>query len=614
MTWRDRVLAPLVLVAVVVCGVYALDVGDDRFRLVLCWIVAPSTDLAMFVLSARVTRITTQPPANRRFWRAMAGSGLLFGTGDLIQLGYVLSHPRMTVLDLHPAQSALGLLGVILVCGVGLAHPTSSLWTRGARIRIMLDAATIYTAAGVAVWCLLTRPSMVQSGASGYVAASFGCGLLLIGGFFAVKLGLSGNSPISLPAAIPLIGSCVVQALGNALLPSSSVRGVTLPALLILVPCLLAVAAPRLQEIAVRSHTDGADRRASNRRRYSSWPYLGTVVCASALVTVLILQGLRVSAWGALIGLLVNVALVVARQMMALAENNTLLGRLDESLAEIRHRERRQEALLRHASDITAIVGTDGIVKYMNPAVERVIGGSLDEFLNRNWLDLIHPGDAERIAGQMAEVFAEPGAKATFELRAQHEDESWRWLSVVAVNLVEERGIGGVVMNARDMTEERELRERLRFQAGHDALTGLANRRQFTDRVRAAGAAEVAVLLVDLNGFKQINDTYGHATGDAVLCHVADQLMACTAAGDLPARLGGDEFAVLVGSGAEEARAIAERLRSALAQPAEIGGQRLAVGASVGVAAGRADQPDNLLHLADLRMYADKQRSREYAS
>ncbi|GAA2883683.1 hypothetical protein Acy02nite_07440 [Actinoplanes cyaneus] len=614
MLWRDRVLAPLVLLTVTVCGFYALDLGSDRQKLVLCWIIAPLTDLGTFLLSRQLYRNPDLAPANRRFWRAMGVAGLLFAAGDSYQLGSVLSHPGRTGLELTAPQSLLGVLGVVLVCVVGLLHP-SRWWSRDARIRVALDAAIILSAAGSAIWCVLTRSSMAHAGPAGYAASIFGCGILLVGGFLAVKLGLSGSSPIAWQAAVPLVICCLVQAAANALLPSESLRGLTLPVLLVLVPCLLTLLAPRLQTVAVRSRRIAPGRAAAaGRRRYSVLPYLGTVICAVALIAVLTGQGLGLSAWGALIGLLLNVALVVARQMLALAENNTLLDRLDESLAEIRRRERRQEALLRHASDITAIIGTDGIVKYMNPAVERVVGGSLDEFLNRNWLDLIHPGDAGRVAAEMDSVFAEPGAKAAFELRVLHEDDSWRWLSVVAVNLVAERGIGGVVMNARDMTEERELRERLRFQAGHDALTGLANRRQFTDRLRAAGTAEVTVLLVDLNGFKQINDTYGHAAGDAVLRHVAEQLLAGTGEDDLAARLGGDEFAVLVGSGAGAARDLAGRLRAALAQPVEVGGQRLTAGASIGVATGPADRPDHLLHLADLRMYADKQRSRELTS
>ncbi|GAA4586976.1 diguanylate cyclase (GGDEF)-like protein/PAS domain S-box-containing protein [Actinoplanes octamycinicus] len=612
MLMRDRVLVPYAMVCAAVLSFFALDLGTAWQKMVLCWVVAPLSDLMLIALSRQAWRLPGLTRPARRFWIALGAAGLFFAIGDTSQLVYVLAHPEQDKFVFFPLQSLLGVLGVVLVGVVALFHP-SQMWSRGTRIRLLLDAGIVNTAVGVLIWCLLTRSGMAHAGPAGYLSAFFGCGVLLCGGFLAVKLGLSGSSPISMPAAIPIIVSTGIQAIGNALLPTDGIDGLVYPSLLVLVPCLLTVVAPRIQVLHVRAGLGDRLRRDERTgRRYSALPYLGTVLCAAGLVVALLTQGLGLSAWGALAGLLVNVALVVVRQMLALSENNGLLDRLDESLAEIRRRGRRQEALLRHASEITAIVRTDGVVKYLNPAVERIIGGSLHDYVGQHLLNLMHPGDAPRIEAELAEVFATPGAKRHIEMRVQHEDDSWRWLSAVAVNLVEEPGIGGIVINARDVTEERELRERLRFQAGHDALTGLANRRLFTDRVVAAGTAEVAVLLVDLNGFKQINDTYGHATGDAVLRHVAGLLLACTGAGDLAARLGGDEFAVLVGAGAAEADRIAGRLRAALAVPAEIGGQNLTVGASVGVAAGPADQPDNLLHLADLRMYADKQRSREF--
>ncbi|MEV6348879.1 GGDEF domain-containing protein [Actinoplanes sp. NPDC051851] len=601
---KDRVLLPLTLISLGLVVTYGLGLGTARAQLVLCWLVVFLADLAVFALSHRVYRGLAADAAGRRFWWAMSAAGLIFATGDGTQLVSVLRDPGADVRVLQPVQMVAGVLGAALVLGAAAFHPNGP-WARGERIRFLLDAAIVLSAAGVVTWCLMTRPHHGAVGVSAYFTAIVGCGVLLCAVFVAVKLGSSENSPIVQAAAAPVILSSALQALGNALLPSGSVRGTVLPILLILLPCLLMVAAPRI-------HLLLAGGRREPARWYSAGPvcralpYAGTVISAAALVIVLATEGLGLSAWGALIGLLLNVALVVARQLVVLAENGVLLDRLDESLGRV-------DALLRHSSDITYIVAPIGVITYINPAVERILGRTVEDYLGRRLLELIHPEDAERLVPMLGDLWVEAGACLKFEARVRHADGSWRWQSAVAVNRTDEPGIGGVVVNARDVTESRELRERLRYQAGHDELTGLANRRLFTDRI-VTTTGEVAVLLVDLNGFKQINDTYGHATGDAVLRHVADRLRARTGPDDLAARLGGDEFAVLAGAGLDGAHRIAGELRADLARPAEIGGRTLTVGASVGVAAGPADDPDNLMHVADLRMYADKQRSREWVS
>ena len=125
---------------------------------------------------------------------------------------------------------------------------------------------------------------------------------------------------------------------------------------------------------------------------------------------------------------------------------------------------------------------------------------------------------------------------------------------------------------------------------------------------------ERAVLLIDLNGFKQINDSYGHATGDAVLRHVAALMRECAGPDDVPARLGGDEFAIMLGSAdLAAAERMAADIRALLTEPCDAGGRSLTVGASIGVAAGPVSDPDQLLHAADLQMYDEKQRSRACA-
>jgi diguanylate cyclase len=181
----------------------------------------------------------------------------------------------------------------------------------------------------------------------------------------------------------------------------------------------------------------------------------------------------------------------------------------------------------------------------------------------------------------------------------------------------------------RSLAEERRLHERLRYEASHDSLTRLANRTQLVERTTthppdaaatpdaaappdaappdAAAPPEVAVLLIDLDGFKEINDTYGHHVGDGVLIAVADRLRSCVRRGDTPARLGGDEFAVLLpGASAEDARRVAQRFLAEMERPIEVEGHPVLARASVGMAVGRGEDLAGLLRVADSLMYQAK--------
>src|SRR5690606_23514020 len=152
--------------------------------------------------------------------------------------------------------------------------------------------------------------------------------------------------------------------------------------------------------------------------------------------------------------------------------------------------------------------------------------------------------DLARLMPQMVELMITPNATLTYQARYRHADGSWRWLDVVSRNLMLEPEVGGVVSNARDVTEARLLQDQLRHQASHDALTGLPNRALFAERLAAAANGLAAILVIDLDDFKWINDTYGHHIGDKVLIGVADRLHSVMPENGTPARLGGDEFAV----------------------------------------------------------------------
>ncbi|MEU8818428.1 EAL domain-containing protein [Actinoplanes sp. NPDC048796] len=172
-------------------------------------------------------------------------------------------------------------------------------------------------------------------------------------------------------------------------------------------------------------------------------------------------------------------------------------------------------------------------------------------------------------------------------------------------NLLDDPYIKGLVLNTRDISEASGLQERLRHDAGHDALTGLANRSLFRERLAAAvGEGEVAILFLDLDGFKEINDSLGHAAGDQLLVQVARRLRA--AEPHLVARLGGDEFAVIVPTGSPVD--VADRVLGELEAPFVIDGREVRAGAGIGIASSvDASDIEQLQRNADLAMYRSKE-------
>jgi len=326
-----------------------------------------------------------------------------------------------------------------------------------------------------------------------------------------------------------------------------------------------------------------------------------------ALIASSLLGGLIVLAFG-------GTSRVLAAQNRRLQEQATTERLL---MVDLQRSEERFRSLVRNASDVVAVLGPDGVIKYQSPAAERVLGRSPNEAIDRHATDAIHPDDKAAVERRLNEVASVPGAEATFEFRARHNDGSFRMLEAIAKNLLDDPAVGGVVVNYRDVTERKALEEQLRHQAFHDVLTGLANRSLFRDRLAHAlarasrGALPTAVLYLDIDDFKAVNDRLGHAEGDRLLVLVGERLVAATRAGDTVARLGGDEFAVIAEeTDPADAQAAADRILKTLADPFDLDGRETAVRGSIGIAIHDADgaDADELLRRADIAMYAAKAR------
>ena len=294
-----------------------------------------------------------------------------------------------------------------------------------------------------------------------------------------------------------------------------------------------------------------------------------------------------------------------------------ILLRMHELGAVLGRSERRYASLLANASDAFAVVAADGRFRYVSPASERVLGYPIKETMSRSALELIHPRTRQRAQAVLRRVAATPGALEEVELPVRRADGEWRWLSITATNRTDDPIVDGVVLNYRDVTEHKELEERLHRQAFTDALTGLANRPLFIDRLdhvlarrRREGESAFAVLFLDVDDFKTVNDSLGHSAGDQLLVTLGHRLQGTLRPDDTAARLGGDEFAVLLERTAErDARQVANRLLAYLAEPVVIGEHAVHVTVSLGIAMDVGEvhaTADDVLRDADLAMYSAK--------
>jgi diguanylate cyclase (GGDEF)-like protein/PAS domain S-box-containing protein len=276
-------------------------------------------------------------------------------------------------------------------------------------------------------------------------------------------------------------------------------------------------------------------------------------------------------------------------------------------------------ALLGHATDVTIVIAHARIT-YQSPSAERLLGYTTGSLLGTNYLDLIHPDDRRATIAFVRELLQHPGSSGLVECRLRTQDGSWVPVESTCRNLLADPQIRGFVVNSRDISERKELEEQLEHRALHDPMTGLANRALLLDRLEHTGTraarshTRYAVLFVDVDDFKPINDTLGHAVGDAVLTTIAQRLTRVVRSADTVARVGGDEFAVLIEdsrSDADAARAAA-RVLASVSRPIHAAGREVRVTVSIGIAYDDGVlEANSVLRNADIAMYLAKQGGKD---
>lgn len=352
-------------------------------------------------------------------------------------------------------------------------------------------------------------------------------------------------------------------------------------------------------------------------------PYAAAAVCTAGILYNA-LGGRELDRVVAAAACTVGLALIL-RQGVMLLDNLSLAQ-------ELAHKEAHFRSLVQGSSDVIMIAGANGVLSYVSPAALGVYGRDPEQLVGGNLLDLVHPEDVGRVLAEVRRYLARVrltthrspgGAELSARVECRISSGAGEWLHVESTV---SRHRDGLLLNSRDVTERVMLQAQLQHNAFHDPLTDLPNRALFTQRLRAAlGArgqqggtgAGIAVLFLDLDGFKAVNDTAGHQVGDELLVQAARRLQSAVRCGDTVARFGGDEFAALVCGplGRLQVQELAERLRLALSEPYWIGGAELGVAASIGIAFGTPERgpaadprvaADELMRNADLAMYRAK--------
>ncbi|MEA2333211.1 MAG: hypothetical protein QOH58_3349 [Thermoleophilaceae bacterium] len=278
--------------------------------------------------------------------------------------------------------------------------------------------------------------------------------------------------------------------------------------------------------------------------------------------------------------------------------------------------ERRFRALVQNASDAILVLAGNGVIRAAHGASDAILGYDSGTLASTQLWDIVHPDDvllAQALCGKA--VGARAGGESA-EWRIAHADGSWCHCEVAVADLTDDPAVSGLVLTLRDVSRRKELEEQLRHRAFHDPLTQLPNRALFLDRAEHALAREqreggaVAVLFVDFDDFKLVNDRLGHAVGDELLEQAAQRLRACVRSADTAARLGGDEFGVLIEGvmSASEPVQTAERLLATIGEPFMVAGRVHSLRVSIGIAVsdGAGDDADDLMRRADVAMYAAK--------
>jgi len=564
---------------------------------------------------------------------------------------------RLALGDSHAGSAAIQLIAAayyVFMLWALVTFPVRRLESPD-RATFWLDSTIVASVAAVLTWHLLLRAALAAAGSdwrTSMYALAYPVGdivLLFAATVLLLRRPLSGSaSAIRILAASILLNTVADVGFMWAYIANAT-RGTPVLYLAFALIAWMATAAAFSQTNNRRVRFGARDRVQEPRHdRPSLIPYVAIVAIYATLlievyraeahtIATVLLHG-QSSALASkfpvttlVAGAIIVTAIVLARQISAQRRNTELAA---ERLA----REAHFRALVQHSSDMVLVLHANGVVREASPAVARVLGHAPDLVVGKPFWEFFASDDMPVVQADIAQAVAagagETLASGPCEWRIRDAHGVERWVEAICTNLLDDPVVSGLIINGRDVSERKQLEAELTHRAYHDPLTGLVNRSRFhgkvVDAIARTGAAPhiedgrsgLAILYIDLDGFKEVNDICGHDAGDIVLSVVADRLRDATRGSDTAGRLGGDEFAILLERlrDAEEVKMVANRVLNLVSAPVRVGAREVSVGASIGIvcaALGDAEgdtatllDPDVLLRNADLAMYAAKARGR----
>ena len=562
---------------------------------------------AACLVRARLTRRRT-----RAAW-SLLGAGMLLWQGGEAYFGTV------TVVLRHraalPLQGVIvDMVGIALVGGgLVLLGPSWQL-ARRMQLRVVADALMISTSLSLVGWASLIGPAL-RAGNIG-LAQEFLTLASPLGDILLITLGMLVIARLSLTdrwaPRLLVLGFACTAAIDFVFASRTLVAGYPLstPAdglwvaghLLVL---LAAVAAPRRP-------LEPAPLQPSAGFATAFLPYVpfGLVVVWSVVDSLRHGRGFNPEPVTVFLTRVVAL-LLIARQLLMVIENVKLTRETLRDSDLLRQSEEHFRSLIRNSPDAIAVLDGSGNLAYRAPTFERIFGVARSQTGPLPFISLVHQDDVDQVTGMIAEAMLKPGIAQKVDCRIRQLNGEFAPTELTVTNLLEDPSVGGLVVNSRDLSERKLLETRLLELALHDPLTGLANRRLFSERLDVVMAPRsrrpASLLSIDIDDFKVFNDTWGHPYGDAVLVEVARRLEAAVRPGDLVARLGGDEFSVLLEAGEAEAAQVTGRIRAVMAIPFAHDGHEQVIGISIGLATrdGIGDQ-DEIFRRADRALYAAK--------